>query len=402
MPSPDLVLDLDPGELGPVPLTPVKACRSRERDDLVGEATMRLPRVLKARRLVQWATAALVAAIGVQFTLWVTAQLAGREPPVGRPAGVEAFLPINAMLTLRHLLATGVVDGIHPAGLAIFLGVCLMSLAVARSFCSHLCPVGLLSELAGRAGVRLAGATLRLPRWLDLPLRGVKWFLLGFFVWAIWWTMDAAAVAAFISSPYARVADAKMWLFFAPPSRLALAVLGVLVVGSFLVRDLWCRYLCPYGALLGLLGRLAPLKVERDQGLCTDCRASTSACPARLPVHSLLRVTSVECTSCQDCVVACPQRGCLEVRGPRLPLPPPRRALRPLAAVAVAVAVYLAVVTGFRLAGHWQTSVSAEEYRRRLAEIHSPVYTHVGAMAPAEPAGDGHPSLGPGAAVGSH
>jgi ferredoxin len=340
---------------------------------------------------VQWATTAVVLVIGAQFTLWVRAHLSGVEPPVGRPPGVEAFLPLNAMLTLKHLILTGVVDRVHPAGLAIFLGVCLMSLVVARSFCSHLCPVGLLSELTGRAGARALGRNLALPGWLDLPLRGLKWLLLAFFAWAIWWSMGAEAVADFIASPYARVADAKMWLFFARPSRLTVAVLGVLAVGSFFVRDLWCRYLCPYGALVGLLGRIAPLKVERDPAVCTDCRACSRVCPARLPVHAMTRVASVECTGCQDCVAACPARGCLEVRPPRLLPPPGRRALRPVVVVAVAVGLYLAVVTGFRLAGRWHTGVSEAEYRRRLAEIDSPLYTHVGALAASEPTTTGAP-----------
>ena len=112
--------------------------------------------------------------------------------------------------------------------------------------------------------------------------------------------MDRQAVAAFLSGHYARVVDAKMWLFFASPSRLTWAVLGALVVGSVFLRDLWCRYLCPYGALLGLLGRLAPLEVTRDPGLCTGCEGCRRVCPARLPVHSVRRVSSVECTSCQD------------------------------------------------------------------------------------------------------
>jgi len=338
---------------------------------------MKLPRVPRARRVVQWAAAAIVVAAGVQFTLWVSAHLRGEIPTVERPPSVEAFLPIDAMLSLRHLLASGVVDLVHPAGLAIFLGICLMSATLARSFCSHLCPVGLASELAGRLGSQLLGRNLCVPRSLDLPLRGLKLLLLGFFVWAIWWAMDPAAVADFKMSPYARVADAKMWLFFADPSRLTVAVLGLLVVGSFFIRDLWCRYLCPYGALLGILGRLAPLKVTRDPVTCTSCTACTRACPARLPVHASGRVASIECTGCMDCVVACPVKDCLAVRPPLGSLG--RRWLRPPAAVGVAVAVYAAVVGGFALAGHWRTTVTEIEFHHRLAEIHSPAYGHPGA-----------------------
>jgi polyferredoxin len=356
---------------------------------------MKLSRVSPARRAVQWVAAAIVLAVGVQFTLWVHAHLRGEMPTVPRPPAVEAFLPIDAMLSLRHLLASGIVDSVHPAGLAIFLGICLMSATLARSFCSHLCPVGLASELSGRIGARLMGRNLRLPRWLDLGLRSLKLLLLGFFVWAIWWAMDLAAVADFKTSPYARVADAKMWLFFASPSRLTIAVLGILTVGSFFVRDLWCRYLCPYGALLGVLGRLAPLKVARDPSLCTDCGACTRACPARLDVHTSRRVTSIECTGCMDCVVACPVSGCLTVRPPLVTAG--RRWLRPAVAVAMAVTVYATVVGGFALAGHWRTEITEAEYHHRLREIHSPRYGHPGAGGFRQASGSQRPrASGPG------
>lgn len=342
---------------------------------------MQLPRVVTARRWAQWTTATVVTVIGVRFTLWASAHLAGRWPDVPRPSGVEAFLPINAMLGLRHLVTSGMVDAVHPAGLAIFLGICLMSLVVAKSFCSHLCPIGLLSELLGRLGIRLAGGSLSVPRWLDLPLRSLKFLLLGFFVWAIWFEMTPSDVESFLTSPYARVADVKMWMFFASPSRLAIAVVGALAVGSVLVRDLWCRYLCPYGALLGVLGRLAPLKVRRRSDLCTDCRACTRACPARLPVHSMARVASVECTSCQDCVGACPVKGCLAVRPAGL-----RTAVaRPAVVVAAAVTVYLVTVGAFQATGRWHTVITEAEYHDRIEDIRSPVYSHVGGRPMTEP-----------------
>jgi len=339
-------------------------------------------KVLKLRRSIQWVMAAVAVLIGIQFSLWVIPHLDGRWPEFSRPPGVEAFLPIDAMLGLRYLLLEGVVDAIHPAGLAIFLGICLMSLVVAKSFCSHVCPVGLVSELLGQLGVRLTGRTLTPPKWLDIPLRGLKFLLLGFFVWAIWFAMDPRAVEAFLASPYAKIVDAKMWLFFAEPTRLTIAVLGVLVVGSVFVRDLWCRYLCPYGALVGVLGRFAPLKITRDADICTDCQSCTKACPARLPVHTMNRVASIECTSCQDCVVACPVQSCLAVR-------PPTKAgrrfwLRPATATLVAVGLYLVVVFGFRAAGYWHTDITEQEYHRRLQEMDSPLYTHVGGTAMTE------------------
>jgi polyferredoxin len=341
--------------------------------------------VIPQRRWVQVAFLVLVVAMGWQFVAWVDGHADGQASGLSRPPGVEGFLPISALMSARLWVAGQGVHPVHPAGLAILLAIVAMSAVLAKSFCSHVCPVGTVSEAVGRIGERLLGRSWQLPRFLDVPLRGLKYLLLVFFVWATWVVMDLAAVRAFLDSPYNRVADVKMLLFFTEASRLTVAVLGVLVVGSLLVRDVWCRYLCPYGALLGIVGRLAPLKVTRDHAACTDCHQCTKVCPARLPVHAMRRVASVECTSCQDCVAACPVTTCLAVR----PVSPTRwrPLLGPAAAIGLAVAVYLGVTTGFRLAGHWRGSVSEAEYARRIVEIDSPVYTHVGGMAASESSG---------------
>jgi len=94
------------------------------------------------------------------------------------------------------------------------------------------------------------------------------------------------------------------------------------------------------------------------------------------------RVASIECTSCQDCVIACPVTSCLAVRPPK---PVGRRAwLRPVPAAALAVGLYLVAIVGFQVAGHWHTSVTEEEFHRRLQELDSPLYTHVGGTAMTE------------------
>jgi polyferredoxin len=339
--------------------------------------------VIPARRVVQASFLLLVVWLGGWFTVWALAHAGGRTPTVARPPSVEGFLPISALMSLRLALAGGGIHPVHPAGLAILVAVLAMSVVVAKSFCSHLCPVGTLSEWLGRSGARLLGRTWLPPRWLDVPLRALKYVLLVFFVWATWVALDVPGVRAFLDSPYNRVADTKMLLFFARPSRITVGVLGVLVIGSVLVRDLWCRYLCPYGALLGVLGRFAPLKVTRNAATCIDCRKCTKVCPARLPVHAVARVASVECTSCQDCVAVCPVKECLAVRTPRRT---GGRALQPLLAVGLAVALFLGVTLAFRVSGHWHGSVTEGEYAKRLQEIDSPLYTHVGGMAAAEAA----------------
>jgi polyferredoxin len=53
---------------------------------------------------------------------------------------------------------------------------------VKKAFCSWLCPIGTLSESLWMLGRKLFGKNPGLPRWLDYPLRSLKYLLLFFFV----------------------------------------------------------------------------------------------------------------------------------------------------------------------------------------------------------------------------
>ena len=119
-------------------------------------------------------------------------QSGGTAPFVPRPDGIEGFLPISALLSLKGWCLSGVVNQVHPAALVIFLSVIAVSLLLRRSFCSWICPVGTISELLWKCGLRLFRSNVRLPRLLDYPLRGVKYLLLAFFLYSIFWAMDGA------------------------------------------------------------------------------------------------------------------------------------------------------------------------------------------------------------------
>jgi polyferredoxin len=329
------------------------------------------------RSVVQAAFVLLCIWIGLEFHLFMRWGMSGgTQPFVERPPGVEGFLPISALMSLKHALLTGTINTVHPSGLFIFLAIVAVSIVLKKAFCSWLCPIGTLSESLWMLGKRLFKRNLSVPRWLDYPLRSLKYLLLLFFVWSVM-QMDVDALAAFIYSPYNKMADAKMYLFFAEIGGGALWTIIALVLLSVVIKNFWCRYLCPYGALLGLAGWLSPLKITRNRSRCIDCELCTKACPAGIKVHTAARVWSDECMSCMACVEACPVKETLDVRLSRRSRPVPSWAMGVLV-----VGTFVAVTGLAILAGHWQSGISREEYARRFQQLNAPVYNHFRGQVP--------------------
>jgi len=324
----------------------------------------------RTRHIVQGLFAALNLWLGLQFYLWVRFfERGGVGAEIARPAGAEGWLPIAGLMNFKVLLMTGRVPAIHPAAMFLFIAFLSISVIAKKSFCSWLCPVGTFSEVLAAIGMRIFGRRFSLPRWLDIPLRGLKYLLLGFFLYFIG-TMTAAVLEQFMQTPYGLLADVKMLNFFRHLSETAAVVLAALVILSVVVENVWCRYLCPYGALMGLASLLSPLKIRRNSSACIDCGKCSHACPAGLAVDKLVQIRSVECTACMACVAACPAEGALQFSLPRggeaagRPLPRYRRPVTPLGMVALLAAIFFGMVLFARATNHWQTQVPADVYRQ--------------------------------------
>jgi len=350
----------------------------REKKKLVRRAAP--DRSQRIRRIAQGLFAALNVWIGLQFYLWVRwFEIGGPGTPFARPSGVEGWLPIAGLMNLKYLLVTGRVAAIHPAAMFLLVAFLLISVLLKKAFCAWLCPVGTLSEFLWKLGRRLFGRNLRMPRWLDLPLRGLKYVLLGFFAFVIT-AMSAAGLAAFMSSPYGMVADVKMLDFFRTIGATGIVVLLVLGALSVAIQNFWCRYLCPYGALLGLVSLLSPFKIRRDEVACIDCGKCAKACPANLKVGQRMQIRSVECSACMACVAACPVENALQFALPPRPAITAGRwrgrVAGPRTVAAALACIFLGVVLFARMTGHWRTNLPQEIYARLVP--HANEVTHPG------------------------
>lgn len=159
--------------------------------------------------------------------------------------------------------------------------------------------------------------------------------------------------------PFNQAADASMLLMLLELSTTGFVVIGVVAALSLLVRHGWCRLLCPYGALVGIVGLLSPFRVRRNPAVCTSCRSCTRACPSGIRVSERTRIDSAECTVCLSCVAVCKVEGALEVEATGR-----RRVARPWLVPIAAVGVLVAAWGVARATGHWETSLTVEELRQ--------------------------------------
>ncbi|SHI19542.1 4Fe-4S binding protein [Ferrimonas marina] len=321
--------------------------------------------------------AAALAAAGVQYGLHVW-QLGSGAAELARPNVVDAFLPIAAMIQLKAWLQLGLWDSHHPAGLVMLLAALGLSLTVKRAFCGWVCPMGGFGEqlyqwrkqAAKRLGLNwdARARLVQKPQWLqrtlgwtakglDWALRLVKYGLLLSLVNLVMNGMPAMMVARYLQGMYHQAADLKMWAMFTQPSLLIVVSLAAILILAALRRNAFCRYLCPYGAMMALVGFISPLKVRRDTAHCLregkgmQCDKCHQACPSRIAVHQVITVQSDECNSCQRCVAACPAKGAL---GSRLPVVP--GTLKPKQMVLLLVLFLFLLPLAFHAADLWASN----------------------------------------------
>ncbi|MFH1747987.1 MAG: 4Fe-4S binding protein [Planctomycetota bacterium] len=180
--------------------------------------------------------------------------------------------------------------------IAIFFLPLIWSLVFGRAFCGGVCPLGAIQDL-------VVFKPVQVPRWLDKTLGSLKWVYL---VLAIWLAVRPADVRDFIICRY----DPFVGFFrFTGPLHMMLIGGGLLVLGLFVGRA-YCRYLCPYGALLSLLARFSwhGVNITPDREL--DCGLCEESCP--FGAIKELRAERSSCLFCARCFEACPRE---RVRG---------------------------------------------------------------------------------------
>ena len=138
----------------------------------------------------------------------------------------------------------------------------VFALVFGRVFCAAVCPHGAFQDL-------MLLRPVRLPVWLEHGLRLLAYVYLGLAV------VFAATGGGYFICRY----DPFVSIFRLSGS-LTMILTGVLfLVVSIFVGRPYCRYLCPYGVLLGLAGSVSRWRARITPDKCIQCRRCEDACP---------------------------------------------------------------------------------------------------------------------------
>jgi NosR/NirI family nitrous oxide reductase transcriptional regulator len=155
-----------------------------------------------------------------------------------------------------------------------------------RLYCGRICAFGSLTQLLDR----IVPSQLRLepPPWLEQRAATVKYGLLAGTIVYFLWTRDI--------SIYRYVEP--FWMFTGHATSGMWIALAILLLATIFVRNLYCRFLCPVGAFLGLLSNLTVFRIKRWSE-CKTCKICEKTCEwgaIRGP-----KIVVTECVRCDDC-----------------------------------------------------------------------------------------------------
>jgi len=231
----------------------------------------------------------------------------------GVSPSIHALCPYGALETFYSLVFGGTFIQKIFSGTMILLGITLgLAVIFRRGFCGLICPFGALQEFFALIGRKIFHKRFIMPPVIDRPLRYLKYVVLVVTIYFAWKTAglwmdpyDPWAAYGHVSAGYESLITEYL---------IGIITLVIILVGSMLYDRFFCKYLCPMGAVYGIVSKISPSKIVRDKDKCIDCNLCSKSCPMNIEVAKAGTVTSTECISCQACVLSCPKAGALEYK----------------------------------------------------------------------------------------
>ena len=292
------------------------------------------------------------------FVLLVTVLAVGHQLALPGFGPIDALCPFGGIETIYMFFANGgFLQRIFSSNLVLLVGVILIGILVGRYFCGWICMFGGLQEYFRMLGKKIFGKRRRftIPEKIDRPLRYTKYAVLVVILYFTWKTGELVIrpYDPFVAYAHLPAGLKSVWDEFA----IGLIILVVFMVASMFYDRVFCKYLCPLGAFLGILTKVGVYRIRREESTCTDCKICDRSCPVNLNVSTPKAIKSPECINCLECVTDCPTK--------KSTLFPSffRKAARPLTIAILGIVIYVGTIGAAKITGNWQSAYETLEQR---------------------------------------
>ena len=248
---------------------------------------------IKLRLVLQVFFFILISLIAINHVL----EESGLEIPLLSNASLHAVCPFGGVVSLYQFAAVGTfTQKIHQSSFILMVLVFRLAILFGSVFCGWVCPLGSIQEWVGKLGQRLFKKRYNhfIPRWIDQILRYLRYSVL---IWVLYATAMTGKLAFGDIDPY--YALFNFWT--GEVAVTGLVVLGVTLLASLFVERPWCKYACPYGAILGIINLFSVFSIRRKESTCISCDICSQICPMNIPVHAVSVVRDHQCIGCLEC-----------------------------------------------------------------------------------------------------
>ena len=261
----------------------------------------------KIIKIIRWSILAIFL-VWLSIAAYLHQTLGGGVAP-----SIHALCPFGGLESLYTFFQSGTfISKIFSGTLILFAITLVLAIVFRRRFCGLLCPFGALQEFFAKLGKKIFGKRYVMPKNIDKPLRFLKYIILFITVFYAWKTAGLWMAPYDPWSTYAHLPEGlgSVW----ESSAAGLIILVITIIGSMIYDRFFCKYLCPMGALYGIIGKISPYRVVRNEEKCISCGLCSKNCPVNIDVQHTKEVKSAECLSCQTCVLNCPKAEALEMK----------------------------------------------------------------------------------------
>ncbi|MBF0410602.1 MAG: 4Fe-4S binding protein [Candidatus Riflebacteria bacterium] len=257
---------------------------------------------------------------------------------------VETFCPAGGLEGLPFYFANKsflcATSGINLILLIVFL---ILTLLVARAFCSWICPIGTVCELMKKISDKLGISRKKI--W-DSPFRHLsilKYFVL---IAVLYFSYKATDLIFRPFCPYYvifswQTHEVMWWSKWLMVSLISL---------TMIVPFFWCKILCPFGAFLILIRKFSPFALSDISSNCDNCSKCAENCPQSIDLKKSDFSRTSDCTTCLSCInKQCPNHIKPEIKIPFLPKTALKAIHIPTSVVPVLVIVFFSIGVGISL-----------------------------------------------------